>query len=148
MYEIYCKLRDEKGVKDADVARGTGIGKSTFSDWKSGRSAPKNEKLFKIAEYFGVPADVFGVNNTVEFDAKKIIRAYHKNESYYENEETARLAQEALEDSDMRINCLHDSADCFAFLLGLRFVHHLMQPVHRIACSAITAIHPIVTVPV
>lgn len=103
MYEIYCKLRDEKGVKDADVARGTGIGKSTFSDWKSGRSAPKNEKLFKIAEYFGVPADVFGVNNTVEFDAKKIIRAYHKNESYYENEETARLAQEALEDSDMRI---------------------------------------------
>jgi transcriptional regulator with XRE-family HTH domain len=103
VYEIYCKLRDEKGVKDADVARGTGIGKSTFSDWKSGRSAPKNEKLFKIAEYFGVPADVFGVNNTVEFDAKKIIRAYHKNESYYENEETARLAQEALEDSDMRI---------------------------------------------
>ena len=37
MYEIYCKLRDEKGCKDADVAKATGITKSTFSDWKNGR---------------------------------------------------------------------------------------------------------------
>lgn len=54
MYEIYCKLRDEKGCRDADVAKGTGITKSTFSDWKSGRSTPKNDKLQKIADYFGV----------------------------------------------------------------------------------------------
>lgn len=54
MYEIYVYLRDEKGVKDATVAKATGIGKSTFSDWKNGRSAPKGEKLKKIAEYFGV----------------------------------------------------------------------------------------------
>ena len=45
MYELYCKLRDEKGYKDSDVARLTGITKSTFSDWKSGRSNPKNDKL-------------------------------------------------------------------------------------------------------
>lgn len=38
MYEIYCKLRDERGLKDADVVKATGITKSTFSDWKSGRS--------------------------------------------------------------------------------------------------------------
>lgn len=54
MYEIYVNLRDEKGVKDATVAKATGIGKSTFSDWKNGRSAPKGEKLKKIADYFGV----------------------------------------------------------------------------------------------
>ena len=48
MYEIYCKLRDERGLKDADVVRQTGITKSTFSDWKSGRSKPKNEKLQKV----------------------------------------------------------------------------------------------------
>ena len=54
MYEIYVTLRDEKGVKDATVAKATGIGKSTFSDWKNGRSAPKGEKLKKIADYFGV----------------------------------------------------------------------------------------------
>ena len=41
MYEIYCKLRDARNMKDADVARETGITKSTFSDWKNGRSNPK-----------------------------------------------------------------------------------------------------------
>lgn len=54
MYEIYCKIRDLKGFKDADVAKATGITKSTFSDWKSGRSKPKPEKLQKIADLFGV----------------------------------------------------------------------------------------------
>lgn len=57
MYEIYCKLRDSKGVKDSDVVKATGITKSTFSDWKSGRSKPKNDKLQKIADYFGVTID-------------------------------------------------------------------------------------------
>lgn len=57
MYEIYCKLRDERKVKDADVVRETGITKSTFSDWKNGRSKPKPEKLQKIADYFGVTLD-------------------------------------------------------------------------------------------
>ena len=54
-YEIYCSLKKEKGVSDADVAKSTGIGKSTFSDWKSGRSKPKYEKLIKIADFFNVP---------------------------------------------------------------------------------------------
>lgn len=54
MYEKYIALRDEKGVTDYAVAMATGIGVSTFSDWKSGRSKPKIEKLVKIAEYFGV----------------------------------------------------------------------------------------------
>lgn len=59
MYERYCKLRDSRGLKDADVAAGTGINKSAFSDWKSGRSIPKKPRLQKIADYFGVPLDYF-----------------------------------------------------------------------------------------
>lgn len=54
MYEIYCKLRDKKGYKDSDVARITEVTKSTFSDWKSGRSNPKNDKLKKIADCLDV----------------------------------------------------------------------------------------------
>lgn len=45
MYERYCEIRDRKGYKDADVAKGASVTKSTFSDWKSGRSVPKNDKL-------------------------------------------------------------------------------------------------------
>lgn len=52
MYEIYCKSRDKRGVRDADVSKATGISKSTFSDWKSGRSNPKNEKLKKNCRLF------------------------------------------------------------------------------------------------
>ena len=54
MYERYCELRDAKGVSDYAVSQATGIVLSTFSDWKSGRSKPKIEKLAKIAEFFGV----------------------------------------------------------------------------------------------
>lgn len=57
MYENYCRLRDSRGLKDADVVKGTGITKSTFSDWKHGRSAPKQPKLQKIADFFGITLD-------------------------------------------------------------------------------------------
>lgn len=59
MYEKFLKLLEIHNVKPADVARATGIYTSTFSDWKSGRSKPKMEKLQKIADYFGVPVSYF-----------------------------------------------------------------------------------------
>ena len=88
MYEIYCKLRDSKCLKDADVVRSTGITKSTFSDWKSGRSVPKQDKMQKIADYFGVSVDY--------------LMTGEETKGYYLNEETAKLAQEMFEDEDMR----------------------------------------------
>lgn len=57
MYEIYQKLRDERGLKDSDVARESSVSKSTFSDWKVGRSKPGIKKLQKIADFFGVTVD-------------------------------------------------------------------------------------------
>ena len=50
MYERYCKLRDSKGLNDAEVAKYGSFPKSTFSDWKKGKSSPKLFKLVKIAE--------------------------------------------------------------------------------------------------
>ena len=62
MYKNYEALRDAKGVTDYAVAKATGITKSTFTDWKSGRSKPKIEKLTKIAAYFDVSLnDLIGV---------------------------------------------------------------------------------------
>lgn len=59
MYDRYCQIRDARGLRDADVVKGTGIGKSTFAEWKSGRSRPKIEKLQKLADFFGVPLEYF-----------------------------------------------------------------------------------------
>ncbi|MDD4564857.1 MAG: helix-turn-helix transcriptional regulator [Eubacteriales bacterium] len=66
MYEIYCRLRDERGLRDADVAKGAGITKSTFTEWKSGRSKPGTDKLIKLADFFGVSVDyLMGVSKTI-----------------------------------------------------------------------------------
>lgn len=59
MYEKYVQIRDEKGYTDYRVSQETGIPKSTFSDWKAGRSAPKTEKLYAIAKLFEVPMEYF-----------------------------------------------------------------------------------------
>lgn len=59
MYTKYAQLRDEKGLTNYRVAVETGIGRSTFTDWKKGRSEPKLDKLRKIADYFNVPIEYF-----------------------------------------------------------------------------------------
>jgi len=67
-YARYCSIRDLLGIKDAEVAKKTGIGKSTFSDWKSGRSTPKEEKMRKIAAAIGSTYDFLttGKNDVIE----------------------------------------------------------------------------------
>ena len=59
MYKKYIQLRDERGLTDYKVSVETGIAKSTFTDWKTGRSKPKIEKLQKLADYFQVPVTYF-----------------------------------------------------------------------------------------
>ena len=59
MYASYVELRDKKGISDYRVAVDTGIPKSTLSEWKSGRSKPKVDKLKVLAEYFNVPITYF-----------------------------------------------------------------------------------------
>ncbi len=70
IYENYCKIRDSRECTDAKVSRETGVTKSTFSDWKSGRCKPKIEKLQKIADYFNVPLSYFFSENE---DMKEVL---------------------------------------------------------------------------
>ena len=57
MYEIFEKLMKEHNVTAYKVSKETGIATSTLSDWKKGRSTPKQDKLQKIADYFNVTID-------------------------------------------------------------------------------------------
>lgn len=41
MYKKLAKLTEEKHVNASDVSRGTGIAKSSLSDWKNGRGKIK-----------------------------------------------------------------------------------------------------------
>lgn len=57
MYEYFLNAIKAKGLSVADVVRGTGIAKSTMSEWKSGRSTPKADKMQKIAEFLDVSVE-------------------------------------------------------------------------------------------
>lgn len=57
MYERFIELVKRKGLKVADVSRGTGIRSGFFTDWKMHRYLPKHEKLEKIAAFLGVPVE-------------------------------------------------------------------------------------------
>lgn len=69
MYEIFLKLLNEKGVTAYKVGKATGIAGSTFTDWKNGRSVPKQEKLQKIADYFGVSLEYLTTGKDSQTDS-------------------------------------------------------------------------------
>ena len=48
-FSQFERLLRSHGVTVYQVAKATGIGASTFSDWKNGRSTPKADKLARIA---------------------------------------------------------------------------------------------------
>ncbi len=53
-YKNFEDLLLANGTTVYRVSKETGIPASTFSDWKTGRSTPKAEKLKKIARFFDV----------------------------------------------------------------------------------------------
>lgn len=57
MYEIFEQLLQKHGLTSYKLSQLIGVSQSTLSDWKRGRSTPKQDKLQKIADYFGVTVD-------------------------------------------------------------------------------------------
>lgn len=52
-------LADARGISLYKVAKDLEFPRSLFSDWKSGKSMPKTDKLIKIADYFGITVSYF-----------------------------------------------------------------------------------------
>lgn len=92
-YETYTHYRDAAGLSDYQVAKITGVSRTTFSEWKNGRYTPKDDKRKKIAEVLGV--------TLAELDGDDVQNNVHPAR-YYIDDETARLAGEMFADPDMR----------------------------------------------
>ena len=56
-YHRYRAFADIKGVSDYQVSKETGMHNVVLSEWKSGKSQSKIDKLLKIASYLGVSVD-------------------------------------------------------------------------------------------
>ena len=118
-YSTYEQIRKDRGLRDSDVCKRTGISSATMSDWKKGRYTPKADKLQAIANVLEVSFemlttgedskhatgfDIDALTQAIEKSLRKqIIRKYHEPQSgYYTDPETARLAQEMYDDPEMR----------------------------------------------
>lgn len=59
MYKKIAALMQQRGITAYRLSKDTGIPQSVLSDWKTGRSKPKFDKLMILAKYFGVPVEYF-----------------------------------------------------------------------------------------
>lgn len=86
LMDLYDKDRTE-------VCKDLGISYTTFTDWVKGKTYPRIDKIELLANYFHVSkADL-----VEEYDAR-----------YYENSDTAAIAQELFDNHDLRV--LFDAA--------------------------------------
>ena len=66
LYKKYEELLKIKKITSYQVSKDTGIAQSTLSDWKTGISTPKVDKLLILANYFNVPLTYFLENITTD----------------------------------------------------------------------------------
>ena len=76
-YNIFENLLKINKTTVYRVSKDTGIAASTFSDWKSGRSVPKLDKIKLIANYFDVPLEymLIGERDSLIFEACEVGRS-------------------------------------------------------------------------
>ena len=95
-YEIFERLCKAKGVTPAQVSRATGVSTSTLSHWKRGMYTPKSDKMQLLADFFDVPLEYFTTGSLPQ-------------SGYYLNNGVAKIAQQLLDNPNMRI--LFDAAE-------------------------------------
>ena len=84
------------GKSQSDMVNALGYDKSTVSGWCSGSRVPKVDTIIDIANYLHVEPGAL------------IIESENQEESYYTNQETAKIAQEIYESKDLSL--LFDAA--------------------------------------
>ena len=89
------RIMYDHGKTQADVARDLHISKATLSSWMNGTRIPRMNNIDMLCHYFNVKrADIMEEQLEVQTSGHQKV--------YYENAETAQLAQEMFEDRDMR----------------------------------------------
>lgn len=71
-----CKLREEKGLTQADIAEQLGVTAAAVSKWENGSSKPRVEVLFKLAEILGVRPEELMAGHYIEENEEKDPNTY------------------------------------------------------------------------
>lgn len=59
MYHKFQELCEARDVTPYKVSKATGVSTQALSAWKNGQYTPKQDKIQRIADYFGVPVSYF-----------------------------------------------------------------------------------------
>lgn len=65
-------LREDRDLRQIDVANATGIDQKTLSNYETGKTKPDSEALIALADFFGVSIDyLVGRTDLSESERKK-----------------------------------------------------------------------------
>lgn len=92
-------LRKAKGLTQAEFAEKIGVQRPTVGSYETGRRTPYVKDLEKIAAFFGVGLDYFGVTNTRE-DVQDVLARSRK---VFENDSIPAEEKEELYKEIMRL---------------------------------------------
>lgn len=121
MYEIFEKLLQERGVTAYKVAKETGIGTATFSNWKNGKYIPKQDKMQKIADYFGVSIDYLMTGKKTDASDVSTDKNYAKNETEDKLLLLCRRAEDVSdEEKEDIVNLFESTIDLYLKAKGIK----------------------------
>lgn len=92
MYDIFEQLLQKNGITTYKLCKDTGISQTTISNWKTGRSIPKQDKMKTIADYFNVSIEYLTSGKEKE-----------GGETYYLNEETKEIAETIFNNPNLKM---------------------------------------------
>ncbi|MBQ3045169.1 MAG: helix-turn-helix domain-containing protein [Clostridia bacterium] len=73
MYHIFEQLLQNRGWTPYEIAKISGVSQATLSDWKNGKSVPRNKTLKKLADCLGVSVGYLkGENKTSDTEVSKV----------------------------------------------------------------------------
>jgi transcriptional regulator with XRE-family HTH domain len=78
-------LREEKKLKQLDIAKILGVSRTTYTQYETGKSEPDLATVAKLADYFNVSVDYL-LGKTDIKDPIETIAAHHDGEDWTEEE--------------------------------------------------------------
>jgi transcriptional regulator with XRE-family HTH domain len=78
-------LREEKGLKQLDIAQMLGVSRTTYTQYETGKSEPDLTTVAKLADYFNVSLDYLLGRVSIR-EPIETIAAHHEGEDWTEEE--------------------------------------------------------------
>ncbi|MDE7406005.1 MAG: helix-turn-helix transcriptional regulator [Clostridiales bacterium] len=79
-------LREDRDLRQIDVAQATGIDQRSLSNYENGKTNPDSYAIIKLADFFGVTCDyLLGVTDTNLSTPKEVILELEQIEKRIEN---------------------------------------------------------------